>query len=118
MYVICLSGTFDVFFKEFWRWEQPTIAESMEVSGERIEQAVRNAMAEHNEPLPFIGLDMPTSDWPRMVISYDGQRRHVAQDGALIEPAAATGYRDCWYFWCGADSINHFRFSGTPRHFT
>ena len=86
MYVICLSGTFDVFFKEFWRWEQPTIAESMEVSGERIEQAVRNAMAEHNEPLPFIGLDMPTSDWPRMVISYDGQRRHVAQDGALIEP--------------------------------
>ncbi|MEX0740778.1 MAG: PepSY-associated TM helix domain-containing protein [Pseudohongiella sp.] len=84
MYVICVSGTLAVFYKEFWRWEQPTATiETMEVSGQRIEQAVQHAIADLGHAPDFIGLDMPTSDWPRMSISYGEQRRYVAADGSL-----------------------------------
>lgn len=84
MYVICVSGTLAVFYKEFWSWEQPTATvESMEVTEQRIEQAVRNALSDHDGSLSFVGIDMPTSDWPRMAISYGDQRRYVAEDGSL-----------------------------------
>ncbi|WP_339856751.1 PepSY-associated TM helix domain-containing protein [Pseudohongiella acticola] len=93
MYVICVSGTLAVFYKEFWRWEQPTAtAETMEVNGQRIEQALRNAIADLGtdpdadlgEAPASIGMDMPTSDWPRMSISYGEHRRYVAADGSLL----------------------------------
>ncbi len=84
MYVICVSGTLAVFYKEFWRWEQATATvETMEVNGNRIERAVQNALDELGTTPDSIGIDMPTSDWPRMAISYGDQRRHVALDGSL-----------------------------------
>jgi uncharacterized iron-regulated membrane protein len=89
MYVICVSGTLAVFYKEFWRWEQPVATvETMAVNGERIDLAVRRALADYRETHTgdqpdFIGIDMPTSDWPRMAISYGEQRRYVEPDGSL-----------------------------------
>lgn len=87
MYVICVSGTLVVFYKEFWRWELATATtETLQVDGERIERAM-GAIFEENDTRPdFIGMELPVGDWPRMFASWDGQRRFIDPEGQLEGP--------------------------------
>ena len=86
MYVICLSGTVAVFYREFERWEKPSVPEMTHASPEAVARVVADARAlmaaNKSKDVLYVGLpvpDMPrlTASWGETGRAYDAEGRYV-----------------------------------------
>jgi uncharacterized iron-regulated membrane protein len=92
MYLICLSGTFAVFYQELERWEQPEVEEFQHYDPAIVQRAVTDALARvpATPPPPHLYVSLPTAAIPRVSVSTEEahQAWFVGSDGALGEPVA------------------------------
>ena len=85
MYLICLSGTIVVFFPEYERWEQPTIAEMATYDPAVVDRAYGQALSRLTEETHHMFVTLPRDDMPRVMVASDHQGWHVNADGSLGE---------------------------------
>lgn len=82
LYWICLSGCIIVFAAQLARWEQPDVAESLQVSPQKIENALHAFIADKTA-LESLTIMLPTPDMPRTVLYHDDTGYVLQQDGSL-----------------------------------
>jgi uncharacterized iron-regulated membrane protein len=93
LFLICISGTVAVFFKEFERWEKPHVAEFTEYQASSVARTVSDAQAimradqrrKEDELDLFIGLPNPVM--PRLIAGYNDDARAYDQEGRYIGSA-------------------------------
>jgi uncharacterized iron-regulated membrane protein len=90
MYLICLSGTFAVFYQELERWEQPEVEEFRHYDPAIVQRAVTTALGRVPAAPPHLYVSLPTAAIPRVSVSTEEahQAWFVGSDGALGEPVA------------------------------
>jgi uncharacterized iron-regulated membrane protein len=89
MYVICLSGTVAVFYREFERWEKPAVPEMSQASPEAVARVVADARtrmaATKSKDTLYVGL--PSPDMPRLTASWGVTGRAYDAQGRYAGPA-------------------------------
>ncbi|MCM2681280.1 PepSY-associated TM helix domain-containing protein [Echinimonas agarilytica] len=88
MYVVCITGTFAVFYHDFERWEQPQVEEFTSLSPAAMLRAQQefNARVDSDKSLYIV---LPTHEQPRSHISTGDDEFWVNQDGSLGEAVNA-----------------------------
>lgn len=85
MYLICLSGTVAVFYPEFERWEQPQVAEAVQLSPQQLQRAYNAALSRNQQETEHMFIGLPHEDMPRASVSSDHGGWWLDQAGALAE---------------------------------
>jgi uncharacterized iron-regulated membrane protein len=83
MYLVCLSGTLAVFYKEIERWEQPQVQESTHYDAATIERAYHGLVERGAGITHHMFIALPTADMPRTSISSADAGWFVNEDGSL-----------------------------------
>ena len=90
LFLVCWSGTLAVFHQEFERWEQPGVTELESVSGDVIDTAMANFLAEHKEETHHLFVVLPTSNIPRLVVENDHTAWFAGASGELLEEESVS----------------------------
>ena len=90
LYVTCLTGSLAVVGQDVARWEQPRLAERLEVAPQRLQRAVEAAWVRLGAPPDSLVLDLPTPEMPRLRLRWHGAPTawYVRLDGTIGEPVA------------------------------
>lgn len=93
MYLICLSGTAAVFYREFERWENPARPEMSQVAPAAVAKVAADIRAVSRADPPQAGkprtlyIGLPTPDMPRLTAGYDETARAYDAGGRYDGPA-------------------------------
>lgn len=87
LYLICLSGTVTVFYPDMERWETTGIPDIAQASSQAVAAAVMDARAHAPTPKTEIGAGLPTSVYPRLVVTLNEDHRAYDAQGRFVGPA-------------------------------
>lgn len=83
MYLICLTGALAALAETFDRWEQPDVAEFLQVTPAAIATAMNQFRAEIDDSPESLWVVFPTPEFPRMHVTSGEQERFTRSDGSL-----------------------------------
>lgn len=93
LFLICMSGTIAVFYKEIERWEKPQLTEFHNSSHDAVANAIQDSQqimaADKNRDAikEDLFLNLPNRSMPRMVAAYDDNARAYNQTGQYVGSA-------------------------------
>lgn len=83
LYVLCVSGTAAVFYKDLERWEQPAVDEWRDFDPALLDRTAATMLAEVEGSVDHLVFALPTQDSPRLAVHAGDSTRFVAADGSL-----------------------------------
>lgn len=85
LYLVCVTGTFSVFYPDYERWEQPGAPETTTVNPDALNLAIAQvvALAQKATRPEHVFVSLPTQDVPRITVSAGESSGFVRSDGSL-----------------------------------
>lgn len=86
LYIVCVSGTLAVFYPDFERWEQASVAERLDADASTYNRATAEALElarARGEELERISFTVPNADKPRLQLKAGDTERYVSDAGEL-----------------------------------
>lgn len=88
LYIVCVTGTFSVFYPFYERWEQPQVAEYHQFDAAVLNNAAQDVMAQAKAKVAHLYIGLPSDDIPRVSVHADELGFFINADGSLGEKAS------------------------------